>query len=155
MKPDKRKKIVSNRKARHDFDILEKFEAGLVLKGTEIKSIREGKSSFRDSFVDISEREAWLVGFYIAPYSGGNRFNHDPGRKRKLLLHKHEILKLERKSVEKGYTIVPLELYINSSGKAKMLIALAKGKARFDKRRSIKERDMERDIKRMGKKFGL
>lgn len=142
-----KKVIANNRKAFHDYFIEDKFEAGLVLVGTEIKSIRKGSVQFKDAYVDIINNEAYIVGMHIAPYEFGNRFNHDELRDRKLLLHKLEIKKLSKSVQQKGYTIVPLSLYL-SEGKAKMEIALAKGKANYDKRQTLKEKDAKREIEK-------
>ncbi len=142
-----KKVIANNRKAFHDYFIEDKFEAGLVLVGTEIKSIRKGSVQFKDAYVDIVNNEAYIVGMHIAPYEFGNRFNHDELRDRKLLLHKLEIKKLSKSVQQKGYTIVPLSLYL-SEGKAKMEIALAKGKANYDKRQTLKEKDAKREIEK-------
>ena|SRR5690554_3291946 len=141
------KTIATNRKAFHDYFIEEKFEAGLVLAGTEIKSIRKGSVQFKDAYIDIKENEAFIIGMHIAPYEFGNRFNHDETRDRKLLLHKIEIKKLNKNVQQKGYTVVPLSLYLKD-GKAKMEIALAKGKANYDKRQSLKEKDAKREIEK-------
>jgi len=141
------KTIATNRKAIHDYFIEEKFEAGLVLAGTEIKSIRKGSVQFKDAYIDIKENEAFIIGMHIAPYEFGNRFNHDETRDRKLLLHKIEIKKLNKNVQQKGYTVVPLSLYLKD-GKAKMEIALAKGKANYDKRQSLKEKDAKREIEK-------
>lgn len=141
------KRIAENRKARHEYEIFDRFEAGLVLQGTEIKSIRQGKVQMKDSYVSIINGEAFIKGLHISPYEFGNRFNHDETRDRKLLLHKKEIRKLEQASQAKGFTIVPLSIYL-SKGLAKMEIALAKGKNLHDKRESSKERDAKREIEK-------
>lgn len=141
-------KIISNnKKAYHDYFILETFEAGIELKGTEIKSIRKGSANLKDCFVRIKDHEAFIENMYIAPYENGNIFNHEPRRIRKLLLHKKEISKLEKKVREDGLTIVPTKLYFNTS-KAKLEIALAKGKKLYDKRNDLKEKDAKRDIEK-------
>ena len=141
-------KIISNnKKAYHDYFILETFEAGIELKGTEIKSIRKGSANLKDCFVRIKDHEAFIENMYIAPYENGNIFNHEPRRIRKLLLHKKEISKLEKKVPEDGLTIVPTKLYFNTS-KAKLEIALAKGKKLYDKRNDLKEKDAKRDIEK-------
>lgn len=141
-------KIISNnKKAYHDYFILETFEAGIELKGTEIKSIRKGSANLKDCFVRIKDHEAFIENMYIAPYEKGNIFNHEPRRIRKLLLHKKEISKLEKKVHEDGLTIVPTKLYFNTS-KAKLEIALAKGKKLYDKRNDLKEKDAKRDIEK-------
>lgn len=125
----------------------ETYEAGLVLKGTEVKSLRQGKASFTDSFAYLQDGEVWLRELYIKPYEHGSYYNHDPRRPRKLLLHKKEIRALDKATQQKGYTIVPLKLYFKN-GNAKVLIGVAKGKKQFDKRDSIKEKDVKRQIER-------
>ncbi len=140
--------IALNRKARHEFHIEETLEAGLVLTGTEIKSIRAGKVSLQEAYARIERGEAWLVGAHIAPYAGGNRYNHEAKRTRKLLLHKDEIHELLRVTKSKGLTLVPLRLYIDSRGHAKLEVALARGKQLHDRRRDIADRDARRDIAR-------
>ncbi|SNR93167.1 SsrA-binding protein SmpB [Desulfurobacterium atlanticum] len=144
---------IKNKKAFFDYEILEKYEAGIELKGTEVKSLREGKANLRDSFVRIENDEAYLFNAYIAPYSHGNLFNHEPTRRRKLLLHKKEIKRLLGKSQEKGLTIIPLRIYFNKRGKAKVEIALAKGKKLYDKRETIKRRDLEREAQKAMKQW--
>lgn len=141
------KPLAQNRKARHDYTILETIEAGLVLQGTEIKSVRQGKINLKDGFVSIRQGEAFLKNVHISPYEQGNIFNHDPLRNRKLLLHKKEIEKLEREVKQNRLTIIPLKVYI-VRGRAKVLIGLAEGKNRYDKRHSLKEQQMKRDIDR-------
>lgn len=141
------KTIATNRKAFHDYFIEEKFEAGLVLVGTEIKSIRKGSVQFKDAYIEIKGNEAFIIGMHIAPYEFGNQFNHDETRDRKLLLHKLEIKKLNKSVQQKGYTVVPLAIYLKD-GKAKMEVALAKGKANYDKRQSLKEKDAKREIEK-------
>lgn len=143
----KDKPLAQNRKARHDYEILETVEAGLVLKGTEIKSIRKGKISLQDGYISIRNGEAWLKNVHISPYEQGNIFNHDPERDRKLLLHRSEIAKLADEMKLKRLTIVPLKVYL-VRGRAKVLIGLARGKDRYDKRHSLKEKQMKRDIDR-------
>jgi len=138
---------VQNRKARYEYEILETFEAGLVLKGTEIKSIREGKANIKDSYGIIKNNEAYILNMHISPYEQGNIFNHEETRTRKLLLHKKEILKIRDKVTLEGVTLIPLKLYFKN-GKAKIELGLAKGKKTFDKRESIKKRDMELEIKK-------
>ena len=138
------KLIASNRKAFHDYFVLQKMEAGIALTGTEVKSLREAKVNLKDSYVDVDRGEAWLVGAHISPYTHGNRENHDPERKRKLLLHRREIDKLQGQIVEKGLTIVPLRLYFKS-GKVKAEIAVVRGKKLFDKRESEKRRELDRE----------
>ena len=140
--------IALNRKARHDYSIEDTFEAGLVLTGTEIKSIRAGHVSLQEAYARIERGEAWLVGAHIAPYATGNRFNHEAKRTRKLLLHKDQIHELLGITKSKGLTLVPLRLYIDARGHAKLEIALARGKQLHDRRRDIAERDARRDIAR-------
>jgi SsrA-binding protein len=139
---------IKNKKAYHDYEILEKYEAGIALKGTEVKSLREGKANLRDAFVRIENGEAYLFNAYIAPYSHGNLFNHEPTRKRKLLLHKSEIKRLFGKSQEKGLTIIPLRMYFNEREKVKVEIALARGRKKYDKREAIKRRELEREAQK-------
>jgi len=139
-----RKVIATNRKAFHEYSVLERIEAGMALQGTEAKSMRAGKVSFLDSFVSIKEGEAWLLKLHISPYDFGNRANHDPTRARKLLLHKHEILKLNQRVREKGFTLIPLSLYF-SKGRVKLEIGLCRGKKLYDKREAITKRDLERE----------
>lgn len=141
------KPLAQNRKARHDYEILETFEAGLVLKGTEIKSIRQGKMNLADGYVSLRNGEAWLKNVHISPYEQGNIFNHDPLRDRKLLLHKREIYKLAEEVKQKQLTVVPLKVYL-VRGRAKVLIGLARGKRRYDKRHALKDQQMKRDIDR-------
>ena len=146
------KKVIStNRKAFHDFFIFDKFIAGIVLTGTEIKSIRKGTVNLKDSFAKIEDSEVFLYGMHISPYEHGNRFNHKPERTRKLLLNKQEIRKMSDKIKKEGYTIIPLELFL-SHGFAKIEIGLAKGKKIYDKRESIAKKTMDRDIARHLKK---
>ena len=139
--------VALNRKARHEFTIDETFEAGLVLTGTEIKSIRAGKANISNAYARIERGEAWLIGADIAPFEGGNRYNHEPKRTRKLLLHRRQIDELLGRAKAKGQTIVPLKLYI-TRGKAKIELGLARGKQLHDKRRDIAERDSRRDVAR-------
>lgn len=141
-------KIVSeNRKARHDYHIHETYEAGLVLTGTEVKSLRAGKANLKDSYARIDNGELLLHQMHISPYDQGNRFNHEPLRTRKLLMHRMEINKLIGKTKEKGFALVPLKLYF-TRGKAKIELGLATGKKTYDKRQDIAERDAKRDIDR-------
>jgi len=140
--------VALNRRARHEFTIDETFEAGLVLTGTEIKSIRAGKANLSDAFARIERGEAWLIGAHIAPFEGGNRYNHEPKRVRKLLLRRSEIDELLGRTKSKGQTIVPLRLYINPRGRAKVELALARGKQLHDRRRDIADRDARRDVAR-------
>lgn len=142
------KKIVAqNRKARHEYHIDEVFEAGLVLTGTEVKSLRSGKASIVESYISPAESELWLVGCHIPPYEQGNIHNVDPVRRRKLLLHRREIEKLAGAVSKKGFTIVPLQVYFKN-GRAKIEIGLARGKKLHDKRQDLKERDQRREIDR-------
>ena len=144
--------LAQNKKARHDYQILETIEAGLVLTGTEIKSVRERRINLKDGFAQIHNGEAWLMNVHISEYTQGNRFNHDPLRVRKLLLHKKEIQKLTGQTSEKGITIVPLKVYLKH-GFAKVLLGIAKGKHDYDKRETIKKRDQEREIRRTLKNY--
>lgn len=139
------KVIVNNKKASFNYFLSDFLEAGLVLKGTEIKSIKEGKVSISDAYVVFKNGEAFILNMNISEYDKGNIFNHDPLRTRKLLLNNHEILKYEQKTIKDGYTVVPTRLYLKK-GRAKLEIALAKGKKNFDKREAIKERDDKRDM---------
>jgi len=142
-----KKTIAVNRKARRDYEIIEFFEAGMVLKGTEVKSLREGRINLKDSYAMVRQGEMFLLNAHISPYSHGNLQNHDPLRDRKLLLHKSEIKRLTGKTEEKGLTLVPLKVYF-SNGRVKVELALAKGKRHHDKRDTIKRRDAEREIER-------
>jgi SsrA-binding protein len=140
--------LATNRKALHDFQILEKLEAGIILTGTEVKSIKQGHVSIQEGYIHIDERlEAWLVGSTVQPYEQGNIFNHNQTRERKLLMHRKEIERLYAKTREKGLTIVPLKLYL-SKGNVKLRIGLAKGKNVVDKRETLKERESTRDTQR-------
>lgn len=141
------KLIADNRKARHDYELYDRFEAGLALVGTEIKSIRKGKVQLKDSYISFYQNEAFIKGMHISPYEYGNRFNHDETRDRKLLLHKSEIRKLYQDTRIKGYTVVPVRLYL-SKGLAKLEIALAKGKNLHDKRETQKAKDAKREIEK-------
>jgi SsrA-binding protein len=144
---EKLKVVATNRKAGFEYFLLEHFEAGLALRGSEIKSIRSGQVSIAEAYVEVDSRNAWLVESHIAPYEQANRFNHDPKRKRRLLLHKKEILELWDAVRQKGVTIVPTRIYLKE-GRAKIEIALAKGKKLHDKRASIAKRDEERELGR-------
>ncbi len=146
-----KKVVTTNRKAFHDFLIFDKFIAGIVLTGTEIKSIRKGTVNLKDSFAKIENNEMLLYGMHISPYEHGNRFNHEPERVRKLLLQKREILKIQDKVKKDGVTIVPLELFL-TRGFAKIEIGLAKGKKIYDKREAITKKTQERDIQRLMKR---
>lgn len=139
---------IKNKKASYEYFLIEEFEAGIVLTGTEIKSIREGKANFVDSYCDFENGELFLKNLHIAEYSYGTHYNHDPKRDRKLLLNHRELKKLRTKSTEKGYTIIPVTLYINDKGLAKVSIALAKGKHFYDKRETLKSKDIKREIER-------
>lgn len=143
-----RKMIANNKKARHDYFIEETYEAGIVLTGTEIKSARLGKVSIKESYARIEKEEIMIYGMNISPYEQGNRFNVDPLRPRKLLLHKREIRKLIGATKLKGLTLVPLTMYINEAGLAKLEIALARGKKNYDKRDAIAKRDASRNMER-------
>ncbi|HET8586862.1 MAG TPA: SsrA-binding protein SmpB [Candidatus Limnocylindria bacterium] len=142
--------IAVNRRARHDYTIDQTIEAGLVLTGTEIKSIRAGRVNLAEAYARIERGEAWLIGAHIAPYEQGNRYNHEPTRTRKLLLHRDEIAELVGRTQAKGQTLVPLRLYLHK-GMAKLELGLARGKKTHDKRRTIAERDMRREIERESK----
>ena len=150
MSKDNIRVIARNKKARHDYHIEETFEAGIILKGTEIKSIREGKVNLKDSFAMVEDGEVFLYNLHISPYSHGNRENHDPERKRKLLLHRREIRKLIGRTTMKGYTLVPLSIYIKRN-LAKIELALARGKKIWDKREDIAKKTAEREIERVFK----
>jgi SsrA-binding protein len=139
--------VATNRRARHEYEILETFEAGLVLTGTEVKSLRAGQVSFKDSYAAIHDDEAWLVGCHISPYRHGTHVNHDPERRRKLLLHRREIGRLLGKTAERGLTIVPLRLYFKE-GRAKVEIGLARGKKLHDKRAALRERETRREMEK-------
>ncbi|MFD2444657.1 SsrA-binding protein SmpB [Bacillus sp. CGMCC 1.16607] len=141
------KTVAQNKKAYHDFFIEDTYEAGLVLQGTEIKSIRAGKVNLKDSYARIQNGEAWLYSMHVSPYEQGNRYNHDPLRTRKLLLHNREINKLIGETKVTGYALVPLKLYLKN-GYAKVLIGLAKGKKNYDKREDLKQKEAKREIER-------
>jgi SsrA-binding protein len=146
------KKIAENRKAYHEYFIIETIEAGMVLQGTEIKSIRKGQVQFKDAYVHFHQGEAFIRDMHIAHYEQGNQFNHDETRERKLLLHKEEIRKLQKKAVLKGYTVIPLTLNL-VNGRAKLELALAQGKALHDKRESEKKRDAQREMAKVTKHY--
>ena len=152
-KDDAERVVAQNRRARHDYFILDTFEAGLVLTGTEVKSLRAGKASLGEAYATVENGEAWVVQMHIPPYEQGNRWNPDPVRARKLLLHRREIEKLESAVAQKGQTVVPLKLYF-SRGRAKLLIGIAKGKKVYDKRHSIAERDSKREMDRARRAAG-
>ncbi len=139
--------IVSNRKARYEYHVLNTWETGIVLQGTEVKALREGKANLQDAFARVDNGEVWLFNVHISPYEQGNRFNHDPLRPRKLLLHRNEIRKMIGAVQEKGLTLVPLDLHF-SGGRAKVNLALVRGKQLHDKRDTIRERDSQREIQR-------
>lgn len=141
------KVVAVNKKANHDFAIEETIEAGIVLQGTEIKSIRNGKVQLRDAFVRIRDNEAWISNMHISPYDHGNQFNHDPTRSRKLLLHKKQIAKLFVETKQQGVAIVPLKMYLKD-GFAKVLIGVGKGKKDYDKREDLKKKDAKREMAR-------
>jgi SsrA-binding protein len=147
------KLIAENRRARHEYHLLERYEAGLALTGTEVKSLREGRATLQRAFGDVRDGEVWLVGAHIPEYTQGNIANHDPDRDRKLLLHKREIASLIGKVRERGFTLVPTRLYWKD-GRAKVEIALARGKEARDKRRDIAERDAKRQMERAFKSRG-
>ncbi len=146
------KAVCQNRKARHEYLIEDTFEAGLELKGTEVKSLRQGRASIQEAFAQIKAGEAWIHQFHIPPYEQANQFNQDPVRTRKLLLHKREIAKLAESTTQKGYTIVPLKVYFKK-GRAKILIGLGRGKKAYDKREALKERDISREMDRAMRDF--
>ena len=142
------KRVAENRKARHEYFIEDTYECGIALVGTEVKSIRAGKVNLKDSYAQVKNGECYLIGMHVSPYEQGNIFNRDPFRERKLLLHKQEIRKLIGQTTLKGLTIVPLKMYINEDGLAKVEIGLARGKKNYDKREDIAKRDAKRDIDR-------
>jgi SsrA-binding protein len=142
------KTVAQNRRARHEYSIEDSFEAGIVLTGTEIKSVRAGKVSLAEAYARIDGGEAWLIGANIAPWETGNRYNHEPKRPRKLLLHRDQILGLALQTKAKGLTLIPLKMYITGRGRAKLEIGLGRGKQRHDRRRDIAERDSRREVER-------
>lgn len=146
---DKKKTVAENRRAKFDYFIEDVFEAGIALTGTEVKSLRGGEGSIAESYAYVNDGEAWLVNANIPEFSHGNRFNHEPKRQRKLLLNHREIEKMIGAVERKGMTLVPLSVYFNSKGRAKVELALAKGKQTHDKRASVKERDWKRDKARL------
>jgi SsrA-binding protein len=141
-------KTIINRKARHEYHIEETYEAGIALTGTEIKSIRAGKANLQDSYARVENGELVLYNMHISPYEQGNRFNHEPKRPRKLLMHKREIMRLFGQTREKGFSLIPLKIYFNNKGWAKVELALARGKKKFDKREDIIARDAKREMDR-------
>ena len=154
MAKKERKLVANNKKARHDYFLEDIIEAGIALTGTEIKSVRAGKVSIKESYAEVDGGELILYGMHISPYKEGNRFNVDPLRPRRLLVHKREIRKMIGATTQQGMTIVPVQMYINEDGRAKVEIALARGKKNYDKRESIAQRDakraMERAVRRRG-----
>ncbi len=141
------KTIATNRRAARDYEVVETYEAGLALRGSEVKSLRAGKADLKDSYALVQRRELWLVGAYVAPYSFAREGGHDPERTRKLLLHRHEIDRIAGKVAERGLTLVPLRLYFKD-GKAKVELGLAKGRARYDKREKLRRRQADREMER-------
>lgn len=144
--------MIVNRKAYHDYEILETVEVGIVLRGAEVKSLREGTANLKGSYADIKDDEVWLLNFHISPYPQAGIFNPDPYRDKKLLLHRRQIRKLTDKIKEKGLTLIPLKVYFRN-GKAKVQMALAKGKKMYDKRRVLKEKELKREQERVLKKY--
>ncbi|AEF95329.1 SsrA-binding protein [Desulfotomaculum nigrificans CO-1-SRB] len=142
------KTITENRRARHEYHILETYEAGIALTGTEVKSLRAGKANLQDSYARVDNGEMMLYNMHISPYEQGNRFNHDPKRTRRLLMHKQEIMRLFGKVREKGLALVPLKVYFNPRGRVKVELALAQGKKSYDKRQDIAARDAKREMDR-------
>ena len=145
------KLIAQNKKARFNYSIEETYECGIVLQGTEVKSVKAGNISFPDAFAEIRSGEVWIIGLHISPYPFSSVFNHDPDRKKKLLLHSEEIKRLIRKVEEKGMTLIPLDVYLKS-GRVKITLGVCRGKKQFDKRADIRERDIKRDMQREFKK---
>ena len=146
------KNITQNRRARRDYQVLERFEAGLELRGTEVKSLRTGKMTLKDSYGEVIKGEMFLVGSHISPYEQGNIYNHDPERRRKLLMHKREIVKLGAQVAEKGLALIPLRVYFKQ-GRAKVEIGLCRGKKTIDKRQTIRDREAEREVGRYLKNY--
>ncbi len=141
--------VATNRQASYRYNLLERFECGIVLTGTEVKALREGKAQLKDSYATLRDREVWLIGLYIPPYGPAARTNHEPERPRKLLLHREEIERLVGRTKERGFTLVPTRIYFaGERSRAKIEIALARGKDLYDKRESIRKRDMARDVQR-------
>lgn len=141
------KVVATNRRARHDYEIVDEFEAGLVLTGSEVKSMRAGKANLKDSFAHVSDGEMWLIGAYIGPYSYAREGGHDPERSRKLLMHRHQIDRVAGSLAEKGLTLVPMRLYFRD-GKAKVQLGLGKGKRTIDKRADLRKREHDREMER-------
>ncbi|MEO7277964.1 MAG: SsrA-binding protein SmpB [Sphingomicrobium sp.] len=146
---DKTKVVAENRRARYDYFVEDRFEAGIQLAGTEVKALRQGEGSIAESYADVEGDEVWLINSHIPEYSHGNRLNHEPRRPRKLLLKAREIAKLQGAVARQGLTLVPLSIYFNARGRAKVEIALARGKKAHDKRETIKERDWKREQQRL------
>ncbi|QNE30969.1 SsrA-binding protein SmpB [Sphingomonas sp. NBWT7] len=151
---DKKKIVAENRRARFDYEIDTKYEAGIVLTGTEVKSLRFGEGSIAESYAEVNDGGVWLINSNIPEFSHGNRFNHEPKRPRKLLLHEREVNKLHGAVARDGMTLVPLMIYFNGQGRAKVELALAKGRKAHDKREHIKERDWKRDAARIMRERG-
>ena len=142
------KVITTNRKAEHSYFIASRYEAGIVLSGSEVKSLRQGKASIQDSYAEVKNGELFLYSMYIAPYDKSNYFNHEPRRPRKLLMHRYEIKRLGTKVKEKGFTLIPTQVYFADNGKVKIELALVRGKKKYDKREYIAKRDADRELKR-------
>lgn len=149
----KEKIVTVNRKARHDYHIIETFEAGIALTGTEVKSLRAGQANLKDSYARVENAELFLHNMHISPFEKGNRFNHDPKRTRKLLMHKREILRLLGRTREKGLALIPLKVYFNERGRAKVELALARGKKIYDKREDIAAREAKREMERAAREM--
>lgn len=147
MKTEAQKTLVDNRRARHDYELGDRYEAGIALVGSEVKSLRAGKGNLQEAFVMLRSDGAWLVGCHISPYEQANLFNHDPTRKRQLLLHHHELAKLRKATGEKGMTLVPTRIYLKGS-RVKLEVAVGRGRKHHDKREAIKERDARLEIAR-------
>lgn len=139
--------VTTNRKAYHEYEIIETIEAGIVLKGTEVKSLRQGRVSIQDSYAIIKDGEVWLLNMHISPYEYGNVHNHDPLRDKKLLLHKREIIRLSTKVKERGLTLIPLKVYFKN-GRAKVELALVRGKKKYEKKEDMAEKELQRELKR-------
>jgi SsrA-binding protein len=144
--------VVTNRKARHDYEITDSIEAGIVLLGSEVKSIRAGRANLSDSYARVIKGEVWLIGMHVSPYKEASLQNHEPLRDRKLLLHRNEIKKLSRKIDEKGFTLIPLKIYFKAN-RAKIELGIARGKRQYDKKISIAQKDAKREMEREQKKF--
>jgi SsrA-binding protein len=151
---DKTKTVAENRRAKYDYHLEDKFEAGIALTGTEVKSLRFGEGSIVESYAEVKNGEVWLINSNVPEFSHGNRHNHEPKRPRKLLLHRREVDKMQGAVERKGMTLVPLAIYFNARGRAKVELALAKGKNAADKRATIKERDWKRDAARIMREHG-